>query len=100
MFTTLRCFLAACFLGALPSIAAAQTTTVTPNYLGGYRIQTPGQPTTTMSPNYLGGYRIQTPGQPTTTMSPNYLGADHHDESQLPRRVPDPDSRTVSPNHP
>jgi hypothetical protein len=44
-----------------PLGATAQTTTVWSNGLGGYKVETPGQPSTTIWSNGLGGYAVETP---------------------------------------
>ena len=66
--------LAGLVLIALGGAARAEMTTVTPNYIGGYNVFTPGQPPTSITPNYMGGFNSFTPGQPPTSITPNYMG--------------------------
>jgi len=58
----------------LYQIEAELAATMTPNYNGGYSINTPGQRPSTMTPNSAGGYTINTPGQGPTTLTPNSGG--------------------------
>jgi hypothetical protein len=87
-------FLSGCLFLAAVILAVAQTTTIRPDGLGGYRVYTPPSfdpnggfsngTTTTIRPDGLGGYRAYTPPSfdpnggfsngTTTTIRPDGLG--------------------------
>ncbi|RIL05678.1 MAG: hypothetical protein DCC71_09545 [Proteobacteria bacterium] len=53
---------------------AGATTTVRPNFGGGYTTETPGQGTTTVRPRFGGGYSVDENGKTTTEVVPNFGG--------------------------
>jgi hypothetical protein len=62
-------------IAMMATAAKAQDTIIRPRALGGWSVQTPGQPDTIIRPRALGGYTVQTPdGQPDTIIRPRALG--------------------------
>ena len=49
------------------------TTTVRPEFGGGYSVESPGRKTT-VRPHFGGGYSVQENGKTTTTVTPNFGG--------------------------
>jgi hypothetical protein len=50
------------------------TTTVRPNFGGGYTVEQDGKPTTTVKPKFGGGYQVQENGKTTTEVTPRFGG--------------------------
>lgn len=53
---------------------AGGTTTVRPNFGGGYTVDQSGGSTTTVKPRFGGGYSVQENGRTTTEVKPNFGG--------------------------
>lgn len=58
----------------LPQSRTPGTTTVRPNFGGGYTIETPGAPAQTVRPRFGGGYAVDEGGRTTTEVVPLFGG--------------------------
>jgi hypothetical protein len=54
--------------------AQGGTTTVTPNFGGGYTVQNENQGATTVRPKFGGGYTVEQNGRTTQEVTPNFGG--------------------------
>ena len=54
--------------------AEGGTTTVKPNFGGGYTVETEGKGTTTVRPKFGGGYSVDQNGRTTTEVTPRFGG--------------------------
>jgi hypothetical protein len=54
--------------------AQGGTTTVRPNFGGGYTVENDGKATTTVRPKFGGGYTVEQNGRTTTEVTPSFGG--------------------------
>ena len=54
--------------------AQGGTTTVRPNFGGGYTVENDGKATTTVRPKFGGGYSVEQNGRTTTEVTPSFGG--------------------------